>query len=53
MGTAIDNSHELRDFVDTHRLRDRNSIIHFNAFVSITTAKNKIVNMPRRGHDQF
>jgi hypothetical protein len=45
MGTATDNSHELRDFVDTHHLRNRYSVIHFNAIISITTAKNKVTNL--------
>ena len=38
------NGHELSDFVEIHKLRNRNSIIHFNALVSITTAKNEITN---------
>jgi len=45
MGSETDNSHELRDFVDTHHLRNSHSIIHFNAIVSIKTAKNKVANI--------
>lgn len=38
------NIQELRDFVTTHKLRNRRTIIHFNAIVSITTVENKISN---------
>ena len=38
------NCDELRDFVELHKLRNRVSIIHFNALVSINTAKNSITN---------
>ena len=38
------NGGELRDFVETHKLRNRFSLIHFNALVSITTAKNTVNN---------
>jgi len=38
------NGQQLRNFVETHELRNRFSIIQFNAVVSITTAMNKITN---------
>lgn len=38
------NSGELRDFVEKHKLRNRNSIIQFNSLVSIETDKNSIKN---------
>ena len=38
------NRQQLSNFVEKHNLRNRHSIIHFNAVVSITTAKNKLVN---------
>ena len=44
MEKKIDNSQELRDFVETHDLRNRFSIIHFKSLVSITTAQNKLIN---------
>jgi len=39
------NSRELRDFVEKHHLRSNNSIIHFNAIVTISTAKDKKTNL--------
>jgi len=38
------NGQQLSDFVEKHDLINRFSIVHFNAIVSITTAKNKITN---------
>lgn len=38
------NYDELRDFVELHNLRNRTPIIHFNALVTIKTAKNHITN---------
>ena len=36
------NSRELRDFVETHDLRNRFSIIHSKSIESITTVQNKV-----------
>ncbi len=36
------NSGELKDFVEKHKLRNRNSIIQFKSLVSIETVKNSI-----------
>lgn len=38
------NGQQLTDFVETHDLRNSYSNIHFNAIISITTAKNRLVN---------
>jgi len=38
------NSQELSNFVEEHNLRNRVSIIHFNALITIKTAKNLIKN---------
>lgn len=38
------NGQQLSDFVETHKLMNQYSIVHFNAIVTITTANNKITN---------
>jgi hypothetical protein len=38
------NAQHLSEFVETHNLTNRVSLIHFNAIVNITTAQNKITN---------
>lgn len=42
MQNKIENNRELRNFVDVHDLRNKHSVIYFNAIVSITTANSKI-----------
>ncbi|TRX30427.1 hypothetical protein FNW52_20230 [Flavobacterium sp. ZT3R18] len=44
MEEQYENGHQLKDFVETHNLMNRNSIVNFNSIVSITTANNKITN---------
>lgn len=44
MEKEYENAHQLKDFVETHNLMNRNSIVHFNSIVTIETANNKITN---------
>lgn len=44
MENSNSSGHQLRNFVEKHKLRDRFSTIRFLAVVSITTAKNEITN---------
>ncbi|WP_298510253.1 hypothetical protein [uncultured Kordia sp.] len=44
MTEAQKNGLELSQFVNTHKLRNKNGIILFNALISIFTTKNKLLN---------
>lgn len=44
MTQEFKNQDELTDFIELHKLRNRDSAVYFLALVSITTAKNSIIN---------
>lgn len=45
MEKKVKNHRALRDFIERYRLRNRASVVHFNALVNITTAKNSLMDL--------